>query len=77
MLGGPSLSCCFILGSAIDTNNREPPSDDPGGDPSNGDQSPYEPGKTVTVELPQFRAAFAPDPRVVGIRARYKFGGAN
>jgi outer membrane receptor protein involved in Fe transport len=76
VLGAPSLSCCFILGSAIDISNREPPTDDPGGDPSNGDQSPNEPGKTVTVELPQYRAAFAPDPRVVGIRARYRFGGS-
>ncbi len=76
VLGGPSLSCCFILGSGIDISGREPPSDDPGGDPSDGDQAPYEPGKTVTVELPQFRAAFAPDPRVIGIRARYKFGGS-
>ena len=77
VLGGPSLSCCFILGSAIDISGREPPSDDPGGDPSDGDQAPNEPGKTVTVELPQFRAAFAPDPRVVGIRARYRFGGSD
>jgi outer membrane receptor protein involved in Fe transport len=76
MLGGPSLSCCFILGSGIDIDGSQPPADDPGGDPSNGDQSPYEPGKTVTVELPQFRAAFAPDPRVIGIRARYRFGGS-
>jgi outer membrane receptor protein involved in Fe transport len=76
VLGGPSLSCCFILGSGIDISGREPPADDPGGDPSNGDQAPYEPGKTVTVELPQFRAAFAPDPRVIGIRARYSFGGS-
>jgi outer membrane receptor protein involved in Fe transport len=84
VLGGPSLSCCFILGSGVDVsgnegNNetREPPSNDPGGDPSDGDQAPYEPGKTVTVELPQFRAAFAPDPRVIGIRARYRFGGSD
>jgi outer membrane receptor protein involved in Fe transport len=76
VLGGPSLSCCFILGSGIDIGGREPPPDDPGSDPSNGDQAPYEPGKTVTVELPQFRAAFAPDPRVIGIRARYSFGGS-
>jgi outer membrane receptor protein involved in Fe transport len=67
VLGGPSLSCCFILGSGIDLNGIEPPSSDP---------ADNEPGKTVTVELPQFRAAFAPDPRVIGIRARYKFGGS-
>ncbi|MBN8280592.1 MAG: TonB-dependent receptor [Gammaproteobacteria bacterium] len=65
VLGGPSLSCCFILGSGIDLAGNQPPSDD----------YESEPGKTVTVELPQFRAAFAPDPRVIGIRARYKFGG--
>lgn len=76
VLGGPSLSCCFIIGSGIDISNQEPPADDPGGNPSDGDQAPFEPGKTVTVELPQFRAAFAPDPRVIGIRARYRFGGS-
>ncbi len=68
VLGGPSLSCCFILGSGIDLSGREPPA---------ANAANNEPGKTVTVELPQFRAAFAPDPRVIGIRARYKFGGAN
>jgi len=65
VLGGPSLSCCFILGSGIDLVGREPPAND----------YTLEPGKTVTVELPQFRAAFAPDPRVIGVRARYRFGG--
>jgi outer membrane receptor protein involved in Fe transport len=64
--GGPSLGCCFILGSGIDLVNQEPPA---------AGSSPNEPGKTVTVELPQFRYAFAPDPRVVGLRARYRFGG--
>lgn len=64
--GGPSLSCCFILGSGIDTANQEPPA---------AGSAPNEPGKTVIVELPQFRYAFAPDPRVIGIRARYSFGG--
>lgn len=64
--GGPSLSCCFILGSGIDTSDQEPPAANP---------ATNEPGKTVTVELPQFRYAFAPDPRVIGIRARYRFGG--
>ncbi len=65
VLGGPSLACCFILGSGIDLVNRQPPANN----------YATEPGKTVTVELPQFRAAFAPDPRVIGIRARYRFGG--
>ncbi len=65
VLGGPSLSCCFILGSGIDLAGQEPPAND----------LVSEPGKTVIVELPQFRAAFAPDPRVIGIRARYRFGG--
>jgi outer membrane receptor protein involved in Fe transport len=65
VLGGPSLSCCFILGSGIDLAGQEPPANN----------LETEPGKTVIVELPQFRAAFAPDPRVVGIRARYRFGG--
>jgi outer membrane receptor protein involved in Fe transport len=65
VLGGPSLSCCFILGSGIDLADRQPPAND----------YETEPGKTVTVELPSFRAAFAPDPRVIGVRARYRFGG--
>ncbi len=64
--GGPSLSCCFTLGSGIDLSNQQPPA----ANPATG-----EPGKTVTVELPQFRYAFAPDPRVIGIRTKYKFGG--
>jgi outer membrane receptor protein involved in Fe transport len=64
--GGPSLSCCFILGSGIDLSGVEPPAANP---------DTNEPGKTVTVELPQFRYAFAPDPRVIGVRARYRFGG--
>ncbi|MEZ5564995.1 MAG: hypothetical protein R3F24_05530 [Gammaproteobacteria bacterium] len=64
--GGPSLSCCFILGSGIDLVGQEPPS---------ANVATNEPGKTVTVELPQIRFAFAPDPRVIGIRARYRFGG--
>ncbi len=64
--GGPSLSCCFTLGSGIDLVNLQPPA----ASPSTG-----EPGKTVTLELPQFRFAFAPDPRVIGIRTKYKFGG--
>ena len=64
--GGPSLSCCFTLGSGIDLSNQQPPA----ASPSTG-----EPGKTVTLELPQFRYAFAPDPRVIGIRTKYKFGG--
>ncbi len=65
VLGGPSLSCCFTLGSGIDLAGQEPPSNN----------LEDEPGKTVIVELPQFRAAFAPDPRVIGVRARYRFGG--
>ncbi|MCL4720457.1 MAG: TonB-dependent receptor [Gammaproteobacteria bacterium] len=68
VLGGPSLSCCFILGSGIDLNDQEPPANP-------NTVGNVEPGKTVMVELPQFRAAFAPDPRVIGIRARYRFGG--
>lgn len=64
--GGPSLGCCFILGSGIDLLGREPPS---------ANAATNEPGKTVTVELPAFRYAFAPDPRVIGLRARYRFGG--
>jgi len=68
VLGGPSLACCFILGSGIDIANRQPPEQNP---------ALNEPGKTVTVELPAFRAAFAPDPRVVGLRFRYSFGGLN
>ena len=72
--GGVSLSCCFILGSGIDLVNREPPADD--SIPATmEDDTPLEPGKTVIVELPAFRYAFAPDPRVIGIRARYRFGG--
>ena len=66
VLGGPSLSCCFILGSGIDLAGAGTAGERPG---------TTEPGKTVIVELPQFRAAFAPDPRVIGIRARYRFGG--
>ncbi len=66
VLGGPSLSCCFILGSGIDLADRQPPAANPDAN---------EPGKTVTVELPAFRAAFAPDPRVVGLRLKYSFGG--
>ena len=68
VLGGPSLACCFILGSGIDLAGQEPPSNP-------NTVGNVEPGKTVMVELPQFRAAFAPDPRVIGIRARYRFGG--
>ncbi len=64
--GGPSLSCCFILGSGIDLANREPPAANP---------ATHEPGNTVIVELPQIRYAFAPDPRVIGLRASYRFGG--
>lgn len=64
--GGPSLGCCFTLGSGIDVGGVEPPAANP---------ATNEPGKTVIVELPQFRYAFAPDPRVIGIRARYRFGG--
>jgi outer membrane receptor protein involved in Fe transport len=72
--GGPSLSCCFILGSGIDLSNVEPPAND--SDPDTYvDETPQEPGKTVIVELPAFRYAFAPDPRVIGLRARYRFGG--
>ena len=68
VLGGPSLACCFILGSGIDLAGQEPPANP-------NTVGNVEPGKTVMVELPQFRAAFAPDPRVIGIRARYRFGG--
>ena len=72
--GGPSLGCCFILGSGIDLSNVEPPAND--SDPDTfADETPQEPGKTVIVELPAFRYAFAPDPRVIGLRARYRFGG--
>jgi outer membrane receptor protein involved in Fe transport len=67
VLGGPSLACCFVLGSGIDLTDVEPPAANPANN---------EPGKTVTVELPAFRAAFAPDPRVIGIQARYRFGAA-
>lgn len=64
--GGPSLSCCFILGSGIDLSGSQPPA---------RNDATHEPGKTVMVELPQVRFAFAPDPRVIGIRASYRFGG--
>lgn len=64
--GGPSLSCCFILGSGIDLSGVQPPAKN---------LATNEPGKTVMVEMPQVRFAFAPDPRVIGIRASYRFGG--
>jgi outer membrane receptor protein involved in Fe transport len=59
VINGPGLSSSFILGSGIDVSSSGQPDVD----------------KTVTVELPQFRAAVMPDPRVVGLRARIRFGG--
>jgi outer membrane receptor protein involved in Fe transport len=59
VINGPGLSSSFILGSGIDVPAQVQPDVD----------------KTVTVELPQFRAAIVPDPRVVGVRARIRFGG--
>jgi outer membrane receptor protein involved in Fe transport len=59
VINGPGLSSSFILGSGIDVSGAGQPDSD----------------KVVTVELPQFRAAIVPDPRVVGLRARVRFGG--
>jgi outer membrane receptor protein involved in Fe transport len=48
--GGPSLGCCFILGSGIDLAGREPPAADiPDWEPSTTSPSSNEPGKTVIV----------------------------
>jgi outer membrane receptor protein involved in Fe transport len=59
VINGPGLASSFILGSGIDVSAAGQPDAD----------------KTVTVELPQFRAAIMPDPRVIGLRARVRFGG--
>jgi len=59
---GPGLGCCFILASGIDIAGQQPTT----GPDYN---------KTVMVDLPLFRSAFLPPPRVVGLRANYRFGG--
>jgi outer membrane receptor protein involved in Fe transport len=60
--GGPGLGCCFVLGSGIDF--------DPAADPSIPAAS-----DVVMVDLPLYASAFLPPPRVVGMRASYRFGG--
>ena len=37
--------------------------------------NPANHSRAVPLTYDQFRYAFAPDPRVIGIRARYRFGG--
>jgi len=59
VINGPGLQSSFILGSGIYVSSAGQPDVD----------------KTVSVELPQFRAAIVPDPRVVGRRARARVGG--
>ena len=61
--GGPSLNCCFILASSIDLSAGDPPPPDP------------DPRTAVIVDLPLYTTAFFPDPRLVGVRATFRFGG--
>jgi len=58
--GGPGLGCCFVLGSGIDIGTGNP--------------SPA-PEDIVMVDLPLYGSAFLPPPRVIGMRASYRFGG--
>jgi outer membrane receptor protein involved in Fe transport len=58
--GGPGLGCCFVLGSGIDIGSNAP--------------SPA-PEDIVMVDLPLYTSAFLPPPRVIGMRASYRFGG--
>lgn len=69
--GGPGLGCCFALGSSIDL------SPGPELDPNPGDTDGLlsEPRSPVMVDLPLYTTAFLPDPRVVGARITYRFGG--
>jgi len=59
---GPGLSCCFVLGSGIDFLAAS----------QNRDPLPTD---VVMVELPLYATAFRPPPRLVGLRANYRFGG--
>jgi len=69
--GGPGLGCCFTLGSSIDLNPG--PELDP--NPGDTDGLLSEPRSPVMVDLPLYTTAFLPDPRVVGARFSYRFGG--
>ncbi len=60
--GGPGLGCCFILGSAIDVSSKPP-------------SKPPSPSAVVQVDLPLYSTAFLPDPRTIGMRLSYSFGG--
>ena len=66
--GGPSLGCCFMLGSSIDLDAET--------DPDTGEVTYQDPGTAVIVDLPLFTTAFLPDPRVIGLRATFRFGGS-
>ena len=69
--GGPGLGCCFTLGSAIDLQPG------PELDPTAPDPNTLlsEPRSAVMVDLPLYNTAFLPNPRVVGVRVSYRFGG--
>jgi outer membrane receptor protein involved in Fe transport len=69
--GGPGLGCCFALGSAIDLQPG------PELDPTAPDPNTLlsEPRSVVMVDLPLYNTAFLPNPRVVGVRLSYRFGG--
>jgi len=58
--GAPGLGCCFILGSGVDVSGVEP----------------SEPSAAVMVDLPSTATAFLPNPRVIGARISYRFGGS-
>jgi outer membrane receptor protein involved in Fe transport len=60
--GGPGLGCCFVLGSSLDFTPGLAPED-------------QQPRDAVMVDLPLYRSAFLPPPRVFGLRANYRFGG--
>ncbi len=73
--GGPGLGCCFILGSSIDVQPHPDP-DDPRPPAQIPDQDLItEPRSVVMVDIPLYNTAFLPDPRVIGVRMSYSFGG--
>jgi outer membrane receptor protein involved in Fe transport len=57
--GGPGLGCCFVLGDGVDVS----------------DADPTVPSAAVQVDLPLYNTAFLPDPRTIGVRMSYHFGG--
>ncbi len=65
--GGPGLGCCFVLGSSIDVQAQP--------DPNNPGETLSSPRSAVMVDLPLYNNAFLPDPRTIGARISYSFGG--